>query len=64
MAEREERTERFNREIRLLASLTHPNIAVLHTAFHHEDQLVMVMEYVQGTDLGLYLKSGIRLETA
>ena len=58
----EDRLERFNREIRLLASLAHPNIAVLHTAFHHEDQLVMVMEYVDGTDLGVCLKSGITLD--
>jgi eukaryotic-like serine/threonine-protein kinase len=58
----EDRLERFNREIRLLASLAHPNIAILHTAFHHEDQLVMVMEYVDGTDLGVCLKSGITLD--
>ena len=57
-----DRMERFNREIRLLASLAHPNIAILHTAFHHEDQLVMVMEYVDGTDLGVCLKSGITLD--
>jgi eukaryotic-like serine/threonine-protein kinase len=58
----EDRMERFNREIRLLASLAHPNIAVLLTAFHHENQLVMVMEYVDGTDLGVCLKSGITLD--
>ena len=58
----EDRMERFNREIRVLASLGHPNIAVLHTAFRHEDQLVMVMEYVDGTDLGVCLKSGITLD--
>jgi len=58
----EDRMERFNREIRVLASLAHPNIAVLHTAFHHQDQLVMVMEYVDGTDLGVCLKSGITLD--
>jgi eukaryotic-like serine/threonine-protein kinase len=57
-----DRMERFNREIRLLASMAHPNIAILHTAFHHEDQLVMVMEYVDGTDLGVCLKSGITLD--
>jgi eukaryotic-like serine/threonine-protein kinase len=58
----EERIERFNREIRLLATLAHPNIAGLHTAFRYQDQLVMVMEYVQGTDLGVCLKSGITLD--
>jgi serine/threonine protein kinase len=58
----EEMLERFHREIRSLATLHHPNIAGLHTAFHHQEQLVMVMEYVQGTDLGISLKSGITLE--
>ena len=43
--------ERFVREIRVLASLNHPNIAALHTAFRHEDRLVMVMEYVEGQPL-------------
>ncbi len=43
--------ERFVREIRVLASLNHPNIAALHTAFRHEDRLVMVMEYVEGEPL-------------
>jgi eukaryotic-like serine/threonine-protein kinase len=54
--------ERFNREIRLLASLSHSNIAGLHNAFRHDDQLVMVMEYVPGADLGVRLKRGITLD--
>ena len=44
--------ERFTREIRVVASLNHPNIALLHTAFQHQDQLIMVMEFVEGTTLG------------
>ena len=56
-----EMLDRFTREIRLLATLNHPNIAVLHTAFHHDNQLVMVMEYVEGADLGSQLSSGITL---
>ena len=44
-------TERFRREIQLLASLNHPNIARLNTAFHHGDELVMMMELVEGEDL-------------
>ncbi|WP_353072697.1 protein kinase domain-containing protein [Tunturiibacter gelidoferens] len=35
----QEMLDRFTREIRVLATLNHPNIAVLHTAFHHEDSL-------------------------
>ena len=46
-----EMTERFLREVRLLASLNHPNIASLHNAFHYGEQLVMVMELVRGEDL-------------
>ena len=46
-----EMIERFRREIQLLASLNHPNIAGLHNAFRFEDQLVMVMELVEGEDL-------------
>src|ERR1700722_5169097 len=47
----EEVAERFLREIRLLASLDHPNIAALHTAFRHEDELVMIMEFIEGQTL-------------
>ncbi len=46
-----EMAERFRREIQLLASLNHPNIASLHNAFLHAGQLVMVMELVAGEDL-------------
>ena len=46
-----EMKERFRREIQLLASLNHPNIAGLHNAFYHEDQLIMVMELVDGENL-------------
>jgi serine/threonine protein kinase len=47
----QEMNERFRREIQLLASLNHPNIAGLHNAFYFEDQLIMVMELVEGEDL-------------
>ena len=46
-----EMAERFRREIQLLASLNHPNIARLNTAFYFEQQLVMMMELVEGEDL-------------
>ncbi len=42
---------RFMTEIRTLAGLEHPNIAQLRTAFQFENQLVMIMEYVEGTTL-------------
>ncbi len=43
--------DRFLREIRLLASLNHPNIASLRTALTHDNQLVMIMEFVEGETL-------------
>jgi serine/threonine-protein kinase len=46
-----EQAERFLREIKLQASLTHPNIAVLHTAFWVNDDLALVCEYLEGQPL-------------
>lgn len=54
---------RFMAEIRTLASLEHPNIAQLRTAFQYENQLVMVMEYVEGATLeGLARNGGLPVE--
>ena len=50
--------DRFIREIKVLASLNHPNIAGLRTAFRQENQLLMVMEYVEGTTLDERMKAG------
>ncbi|HUO60298.1 MAG TPA: serine/threonine-protein kinase [Candidatus Acidoferrales bacterium] len=58
---RPEVNDRFIREIRVLATLSHPNIAALHTAFHHDNQLLMVMEYVEGMNLGERLNRGMLL---
>src|SRR5204862_2385749 len=46
-----EQAERFLREIRLQASLTHPNIAVVHTAFWANDDLALVCVYLEGHPL-------------
>jgi serine/threonine protein kinase len=43
--------ERFLREIKVQASLSHPNIASLHTAFRFGNQLLMVMEFIEGESL-------------
>ncbi|MGB7434653.1 MAG: protein kinase, partial [Candidatus Acidiferrum sp.] len=43
--------DRFLREIRLLATLNHPNIAALRTALTYENRLVMIMEFVEGETL-------------
>ncbi len=58
LAEDPELADRFIREIKVLASLNHPNIAGLRTAFRLENQLLMVMEYVEGTTLDERTKVG------
>jgi len=54
----EEVAARFLREIKLLAALNHPNIASLHTAQTINNQLVMIMEYVEGRTLSSCLQDG------
>jgi predicted ATPase len=46
-----ELAERFMREIKVQASLNHPYIASLHTALRVSNQLVMVMELLEGATL-------------
>jgi eukaryotic-like serine/threonine-protein kinase len=58
LAGRQELAARFLREIKLMASLNHPNIAALRTAFTGDNQLVMIMEYVEGTTLADRLEHG------
>src|ERR1044071_9808685 len=53
-----ELADRFMREIKVQASLEHPNIASLHTALRAENQLVMLMEFVEGQSLEQRLKQG------
>ena len=43
-----ELADRFMREIKVQASLQHPNIAALHTALRVDNQLLMLLEYVEG----------------
>lgn len=57
--------ERFLREIRLQAKLEHPHIAALLNAFRINDELVMVMEFVEGVSLRDKLQApGITLAQA
>lgn len=53
-----ELADRFVREIRIHARLEHPNIAALRTAQRADDQLLMVMEFVEGTTLEEVLHAG------
>jgi serine/threonine protein kinase len=56
LADQQELADRFLREIKVLASLNHPNIAVLRTALMIDNELVMIMEYVEGTTLAARLE--------
>lgn len=51
-------SERFGSEIRTLGRLDHPNIAKLHTAFRAENEVVMLMEFVEGFTLTDRMKQG------
>ena len=50
--------DRFLNEIKVLANLSHPNIAALHTALKVDNQLLMIMEFIEGEDLDVRLKHG------
>ena len=50
--------KRFEREMRVLARLSHPNIAAIHNAHHSEKQLILFMEYVEGQTLESMFSSG------
>jgi len=51
--------DRFLREIRVHASLEHPNIAALRTALRVDNQVLMVMELVEGISLEERLRQGM-----
>jgi serine/threonine protein kinase len=53
-----DQAERFLREIRLQASLDHPNIAAVHNAFWAEDDLVLICELLEGESLRTLLERG------
>ena len=56
--------DRFLNEIKVQATLDHPNIAKLHTAMKVNNQLVMVMEFVDGTSLSTDSADGVRCRLA
>src|SRR5260370_29254898 len=58
LGDQKELADRFLREIKVLATLNHPNIAALRTALMIDNQLVMMMEYVEGTTLSAHLGQG------
>ena len=58
LAGQKELADRFLREIKVLASLSHPNIAGLRTALTLDNQLVMIMEFVDGVTLSSRVQQG------
>jgi tRNA A-37 threonylcarbamoyl transferase component Bud32 len=53
--------QRFQREIKLTASLQHPHILSIHDSGEADDQLFYVMPYVEGDSLRQRLGGGARL---
>ncbi len=53
-----DRLTRFAREARMLASLNHPNIAVIYDLVESEGKQVLVMEMVEGETMEERLKKG------
>ncbi len=53
-----ELAERFVREIKVQARLSHPNIASLHNALRLDNHFLMVMEYIEGETLHARLRRG------
>src|SRR5438067_10710623 len=52
LLDKPETAERFLREIRSAARLSHPNVVTAYTAMQRGSLLVFAMEYVPGEDLG------------
>ena len=58
LGDRAELADRFLREMKVHASLQHPNIAALHTALRVGGRLVMILELVEGESLNDVLRRG------
>ena len=58
LAGQKELAERFLREVKVLASLNHPNIAACALRFMDNDRLVMIMEFVEGETLAERCQAG------
>jgi eukaryotic-like serine/threonine-protein kinase len=58
LSDQKDLVDRFLVEIKVLAALHHPNIAELRTALTIDNQLVMIMEFVDGTSLAKRVEQG------
>jgi uncharacterized protein (TIGR03067 family) len=52
-----DQSERFRREARLAANLSHPNICRIHDIGEHDAQMYLTMEYVEGKTLNDIVKA-------
>lgn len=57
-------SDRFLREARILASMSHPNIITIFDVGIHESYHYIVMEYLPGETLGGKIKAGIKPDQA
>lgn len=55
--EKIEATDTFNREVNLLSTLHHPQIPQLYEYFNDRDHWYLVLEYLEGTTLEVYLET-------
>ena len=51
-----EATDGFNREVRLLSTLRHPNLPVIRDTFTDAEHWYLVMDFIEGETLEAYLK--------
>ena len=56
-ARRPAMVERFRLEAKTLSRLSHPNITTLHTLLEQDDELFMVLEYVEGRTFTEHLRA-------
>ena len=53
---------RFEREARTMAVISHPNLAKIIDIDSFQDQSILIMEYVEGENLGDKIRHGIRFD--
>lgn len=57
LANNQELRERFKNEASALAHMQHPNIVALYDYVENEDGLFLIMEYVEGRELDVYINT-------
>ena len=61
LVQKAEAIDRFHREVKAAAQLSHPNIVTSHDADHAGDFHFMVMEFIEGVDLSQTVKKRGRI---